>query len=595
MNSKDNYAKNFGKAYCENLPTLATAMNEILSFFGAQRIYGVGGDYVAPLIKSFEEKFKVLPSSNELNAGYSACASAEINGLGICLITYTVGSLPCITAAALAKSEHLPVVFISGAPGESEINSGPLHHVIHSSDSWRVKYDAALNAFAELGIRSERLQGPRSKEQPGIANEQFYRLLEHAYLKREPVFIEIPRDLPQSFVQKMTLPKSLHDLDHDFHLLSGAELIAREIADRLNSAKCPMLFIGEKYRGQKELIDELRSFCESLQIPYASNLFAKGLFDENSPLSLGYYNGVFSEATTREFVEKKCDYVLEVGTSIFPQDTASAFATGTHIIDAFANKTSLKGTTTNGKDIAEVFRQLRLIKIKKHTNPWIPTAEPAIQNSDKLGFNNLSVALNALQKDCPRTFVYLPEIGNSFFASFRLKPKIAQSGRSWLTNPWYAAMGTSLPYARAVCHRLIDQQFSDIPIVITGDGGFHFQCNELIHFYRENLFVVILYMNNGIFHLGKTGDAEIYQCSDTRFNPIKLIEAYGGEGTRCTTWKELQQSFKAIYAKNQGLHLIEIPAGISENEQSPEIQLLNLYIKSRSGDLESVSAWKKLR
>ena len=96
-----------------------------------------------------------------MHAGFSACAQAEIEGMGFCLTTYTVGSLPCTSAAALAMTEGLPVVFISGAPGEVEVNQLAIHHTVHPNTSWKAEYDNALEAFEALGMRVERLQGDR--------------------------------------------------------------------------------------------------------------------------------------------------------------------------------------------------------------------------------------------------------------------------------------------------------------------------------------------------------------------------------------------------------------------------------------------------
>lgn len=181
----ENFKENFGQVYYSSLPTLAQSMCEILKFFSCKRIYGVGGDYAANLIKALEKNFELLPSSNEMHAGFSACADAEVTGLGVCLTTFTVGSLPCTTAAALAKAEGLPVIFLSGAPAETEVDyTAPLHHTVSPSHAWKVEFNVVLNAFSALGIRAERLQGSRNAGQPGVANEQLYRLILYALEKK---------------------------------------------------------------------------------------------------------------------------------------------------------------------------------------------------------------------------------------------------------------------------------------------------------------------------------------------------------------------------------------------------------------------------
>jgi TPP-dependent 2-oxoacid decarboxylase len=594
-NLMESFVKNFGEEYCAQLPTLAESIVQILKFYGCNRIYGIGGDYVANLIKSIEKEIELLPSSNEMHAGFTACGQAEAEGLGVCLTTYTVGSLPSLAAAAIAKTERLPVIFISGAPGENEMTNSSLHHIVCSNDDWKINYNAALNAFSALGIRAERLQGPRSRNQPNIANEQFFNLITYAYEHKEPVFIEVPRDLPQSKVQAMTLPFSPSVAIQKPVILSGANLIAKEVARKLQLAKKPLVFFGEKIKFNRVLITEILEFCKNHNIPYSSNLFAKGILDESDPLCVGMYNGVFSQDPVRKYIETEVDYILEIGTSIFTQDTGTAFATGTHIIDDFTNKTTIKGTSPSCSDVQTVIEYLKKEKIPSFS--FVPFKKEITQLNPNapITFNNLTDTLNELQTSFSEAFIYLAEIGNSYFASFNLNTKASSIGRSWITNPWYAAMGTSLPYARAICHTLRAKHYKDIPVVITGDGGFHFQVNDLIQFQRDKLFVIIILMNNQIFHLGKNGTSEIYNSTAPEFDISMLAKAYGGKAYPCTSVAEFKTHFINCAKAKTGINILEVKASTKEEDLCKEIQLLNLYIKSRLGAPEDVAKWNSIK
>jgi len=542
-NDIDLYAENFGESYAELLPTLGQAMVNTLQFFACQRIYGVGGDYAANLISAFAEHFDVCPSSNEMHAAFTACGQAEIEGLGVCLTTYTVGSLPCVSAAALAVTEKLPVIFISGAPGESEITSMALHHTVSSCSTWKAEYDAALESFKALGMRAERLQGERNTAQPNVAAEQFFRLVAHAYLNKQPVFIEIPRDLVLQKTQAIQLPESLAQLPHESFMLKGAHAVAKQIIKKLSQAKNPLLFLGVNAKLNPRLLQLLKQFCHLYQIPYVTSWLAKGVLDEHDNLSLGAYNGVFSPTDIRSYIEEKVDYVLEIATSINQLDTNVAFATGTHLLFDFANRTILKGTAQLEQDIITTFEYLLSADIP--TFNFTPVSQPQVEmeKEGRIDFHNLTSVLNQLQQVDDKAYIYFPEIGNSYFASYSLRTRMSSLGRSWITNPWYAAMGTSLPYARAACRKLKEQQSDDVAVVITGDGGFNFQLNDLIHFLRDDLSVIIIYMRNDIFHLGKNGEADIYHCSDKQFDVVGLINAFGGEGKRCTTIEQFKDYF----------------------------------------------------
>jgi TPP-dependent 2-oxoacid decarboxylase len=594
------YEMSFGKEYNETLPSLGDTMAKVIQFFGGKHIYGVGGDFAANIIAALDNHndINICPSSNEMHAGFSACAQAEIDGMGFCLTTYMVGSLPCTSAAALAVTEGLPVVFMSGAPAESEVNQLAIHHTIHPNGSWKTEYDNALEAFSALGMRVERLQGQRLAGHPNLAGQCFYQIVAEAYKNKQPVFIEIPRDQVFAKTQPIQLPSSVDNMCFGENVLAGSELVVANIVTKLKQAEKPLLYLGDRLKHNTQLKQLIIAFANKFTIPYATTWFAKGLFDEYAPLCLGAYNGVFTQTVGRDYIEQDVDYVIDVATSIFSQDCNIAFATGTHKIETFENKTLLKGGSLLEKDLIEIFEKLLNSDISVFAfEPLIETITP-VPTSEKIDFNNLAATLNELQADEQSAYVYLPEVGNSYFTSYSLKIRQSTLGRSWLTNPWYGAMGTALPYARVVAQRIKEQNNTKVDkqeraVVIIGDGGFHFQLNELIHFLKDQTDVTIIYMRNNIFHLGKSGNGKIYHCNDDDFNVHHIISAYQGQSKTSTTVGDFKECFTS-FSQIPGISLIEVLAEPVENKQCHELKLLNLYIKSKNGQADALMKWQEL-
>lgn len=592
------YEMNFGKDYNDQLPTLGDTMAKVINLFGGKHIYGVGGDFAANIIAALDEEIDIYPSSNEMHAGFSACAQAEIDGMGFCLTTYMVGSLPCTSAAALAVTESLPVVFISGAPAESEVNQLAIHHTIHPNASWKADYDNALEAFSALGMRVERLQGQRLEGHPNLAGQRFYQIVAEAYKNKQPVFIEVPRDQVFSKTQPIKLPKSRANICCGGNVLAGSELVVANIVNKLKQSKTPLLYIGDRLKHNEHLKDLIIKFAYKFNIPYATTWFAKGLFDEYDSLSLGAYNGVFTQTEGREYIDHEVDYIIDVATSIFAQDSNIAFATGTHKVESFENKTLLKGGAKLEKDLIEVFELLLKSDIAAFDFKIKHSEIEQVPLEDKIDFNNLAATLNEIQAQQEMPLVYLPEVGNSYFASYSLKVRKSALGRSWLTNPWYGAMGTALPYARVVSQRIKEQSMDDFnkherAVVIIGDGGFHFQLNELIHFLKDRTDVTIIYMRNNIFHLGKSGDGSIYHCNDKDFDVHHIVSAYQGQSKTCATVAEFKESFMA-FQQCKGISLIEVLADPIESKQSNEMRLLNIYIKAKNGQPDAMTKWQAL-
>lgn len=586
--------KNFGSAYTSQTHTVGEALIEILKKLSVERIYGIGGDYVATFIQALDSDFELIACGNELHSAFAACAEAEIQGLGITFCTYTVGSLPILSAAALAKTEGLPVVFISGSPSPLEMNQQGLHHMVHSSNSWNRDENHALRAFASLDIRSERLLWPCNADQPTIANQQFLDLILHAIKYRQPVFIEIPRGLLNQKCQKINAVEKIKKEQENSDHLIGAEVIAQEIHERLQKSHSPLLLIGERIKYNPKLRDLVLDLCEKHNIPFATNLFAKGIYDEHHPLSLGCYNGLLGSKKSHGYIQNKADYIIEICTSILMQDTSTAFGTGTYLVHQFKNKTTLRGTDGSCQDVLKVFEFLKnkAKKIYDDPTPEKPVAE--LNDPDLLSFANIAQAINQIQSDYTEAFIYLPEVGNSFFSSFSLKCRGSHLKRSWLTNPYYAAMGTSLPYAHAISLNAKLSNYQDIPVVLIGDGGFHFQSNELASIQRDDLFMIILFFRNNIFHLGKLSSSPVYNCHHENLNLEKITSGYGGKYTLANNLQGLKQAFAQALATKKGIHFVEIPVSTDKEQQSPEIQIINTYIQSRSGDKIAQAEWEQL-
>ncbi|MGZ4918286.1 MAG: thiamine pyrophosphate-binding protein, partial [Halobacteriota archaeon] len=94
---------------------------ERLLGLGAEHIFGVPGDYVLGFFKQLSDSsLNLVTTCDELSAGYAADAYARVRGIGVVCITYCVGGLKVVNAAAQAYAEKSPLVIVTGAPGIKE-------------------------------------------------------------------------------------------------------------------------------------------------------------------------------------------------------------------------------------------------------------------------------------------------------------------------------------------------------------------------------------------------------------------------------------------------------------------------------------------
>ena len=119
--------------------TLATALLGALKSRGADRIFGIPGDFVLPFFRVIAES-GILPwhtLSHEPGVGYAADAAGRIGStLGVAVVTYGAGALNLVNPVAQAYAEKSPLVVISGGPGADEAALGlSLHHQVKTLNS----------------------------------------------------------------------------------------------------------------------------------------------------------------------------------------------------------------------------------------------------------------------------------------------------------------------------------------------------------------------------------------------------------------------------------------------------------------------------
>jgi TPP-dependent 2-oxoacid decarboxylase len=92
--------------------TVGDYLRDRLAEAGADRVFGVPGDYTLTLLDYLtgQPDMTWTGCTNELNAGYAADGYARMRGIGALCTTFGVGELSAINAVAGSFAEHVPVV-----------------------------------------------------------------------------------------------------------------------------------------------------------------------------------------------------------------------------------------------------------------------------------------------------------------------------------------------------------------------------------------------------------------------------------------------------------------------------------------------------
>ena len=93
----------------------------------------------------------------------------------------------------------------------------------------------------------------------------------------------------------------------------------------------------------------------------------------------------------------------------------------------------------------------------------------------------------------------------------------------------------------------------DPTVLITGDGSFGMNLNELATAVKYNIPVVIVLLNNGVLGMVRQWQTLFFggrysnTVLDRQTDFVKLAEAFGAVGMRATTEKEFEEAFSKAF------------------------------------------------
>ncbi|MGH9388556.1 MAG: thiamine pyrophosphate-binding protein, partial [Vicinamibacteria bacterium] len=275
-----------------------------LKKIGVTHLFGIPGDLVLHLFHRFARPrgMKIITLSHEPGVGFAADAYARSTGrLGVVCVTYGAGGHNIVNALAGAYAEKVPLLVVSGGPGEEERKLGTLIH--HQAK----EIESQFRIFQELTCDAAIVDDPRT------APEIIDRVTRSAWLNRRPGYIEIHRDMVQRTV---AVPKEILDWDGILPEQTSDKRkvleAARDTAENFNRAKKPALIVGiECYR--YHLAKEIIELAEKLGAPVFTTVLSKGAFPMSHPLYMGVHVGPISPPAIAKRIEE-ADLVLSLGT-----------------------------------------------------------------------------------------------------------------------------------------------------------------------------------------------------------------------------------------------------------------------------------------
>jgi len=525
---------------------------------GVTHLFGLPGDLVLGLFHRFgrDRALEIVTFSHEPSVGFAADGYARsTRRLGVVCVTYGAGGHNVVDPIAGAYAEQVPLLVVSGGPGEAEQKLSGIHHQVKDVDSqWRI--------FQQVTCAAQIV------EHPERAALEIHEVVRKIAMERRPGYLEIHRDLVDV---EIPVPREIIAWDGTFaRPASDPRKLSEAVSDasaRVRAARRPVLIAGlELYRAAAER--DFLALAEKLGVAVVTTVDAKGVFPMDHPLHMGIHVGPFSPPAIQKRV-RDADLVLALGTLLTDMNLGAAkpqvrrersvWALGERVNVSFHQYTDVmlrdfvaalaKEKLPNFSE--KVVYQDNLVRQRSTGQAKTRADAAALSNNDLLLEVNEFLAAN-------KGYHVFAESGDMLFGGLELQ---LHGGGLYFAQGYYASMGFAVPASLGA------QIGTGVrPLVLCGDGGFQMTGPEISHAPGRGLSPVVVLLNNSGWQIFRPVSPREDLLSLPSWPYAELAQAWGGVGFRAATRAELREALRAAH-EVRGFVLIE--CRISPDDLSP--------------------------
>lgn len=454
----------------------ARFITESLKAHGVTTIFGYPGGAIMPVYDAiYDSGLDHLLCRNEQGAAMAAIGYARASGkVGVCIATSGPGATNLVTGLGDAMMDSIPVVAITGQVASPFIGTD----AFQEADVLGLSLACTKHSFIVQSI----------DELPEVMAEAF----QIAQSGRPgPVLIDVPKDVQFAKIERQPLVYPVpQPLSVEPSLLEQAKTL-------LQQAKRPVLYVGGGV-GMADAVAELRHFVEITQIPSFSTIKGLGALPADNP----YYMGMIGMHGTKaaNYAAQESDLLLVLGARFDDRVTGKldSFAPTAKVIHVDAdiaeiNKLRRADVAIRG-DMKQLLQQLAM---PLQIDAWRADVQRLKQQYDFTYAENSGDTLinpwwllHTLSQKRDKNSVIATDVGQHQMWSAQHMQHF--DPKNYLTSAGFGTMGFGLPAAVGAQKARPQDQV----ILITGDGSFMMNIQELGSIKRGKLPVKILLLDN---------------------------------------------------------------------------------------------------
>ncbi|KAJ3067059.1 Acetolactate synthase, mitochondrial [Podochytrium sp. JEL0797] len=526
--------------------------HEMMLRQGVKVVFGYPGGAILPVYDAIHnsEYFEFILPRHEQGAGHMAEGYARATGkVGVVLVTSGPGATNVITPMQDALSDGTPMVVFTGqvptsALGTDAFQEADVLGISRSCTKWNVM----VKDIAELPRRINEAFEIATSGRPG------------------PVLVDLPKDVTAAI-----LGKAIHGATKIpgkkpmVHVDDGPSPTTmkniEKVANMLNRAEKPILYVGQGMVGNPEGHKILKHLVDTCNLPVTTTLMGLGAFDEEDPRSL-HMLGMHGSAYAN-LAMQSADLIISLGARFDDRVTGNLkkFAPAAkkaalrgrggivqfEIMPKNINKVVQVDVSVDGDVAANVRHLIPLLQNKPRTE-WFEQLDlwkqkypfsyhPAVEG-DKLKPQAVLEELSRQVHDIKDKVILTTGVG--LHQMWTAQYYRWRHPRTMITSGGLGTMGFGLPAAIGAKVGRPDCMVIDID----GDASFSMTGMELMTARQFNIPVKVLILNNDFQGMVKQWQDLFYEkrySGTVMQNPdfVKFAESMNCVGLRARTMEEL--------------------------------------------------------
>ncbi|MBQ1507522.1 MAG: biosynthetic-type acetolactate synthase large subunit [Ruminococcus sp.] len=521
--------------------TGAEIICECLLEQGVDTVFGYPGGAALntyDALYKYSDKIRHILTAHEQGASHAADGYARSTGkTGVVITTSGPGATNIVTGIATANIDSIPMVCLTANVNTDQLGRDSFQEVDIVDIVKPITKDSCL-------VKSVEELAPAIRRAFALAKDG----------RRGPVLVDIPKDITAAKTE-FTSEKPRKPISFD---IKNPQVI-RKVQELIRNSKRPMIYAGGGVVSAGAS-PELQEFAELIDAPVCCSLMGLGCIPSSHPLcvgNIGMHGGYETGKVTAE-----CDLMITCGARFSDRVAGDRekFASQAKIVQLEIDSNEINKNVTVDEYILGDVKNILIaltsgMEQQKHPE-WLKEIEVWKHELDELeppksGYPEPKEILETLNKLKNDSDIIATDVGQH--QMWVAQYSKVEKRKTLLTSGGMGTMGFGMGAAIGAQVAHPDNRV----FLVTGDGSFHMNLNELVTLKSYNLPIVVIVMNNTVLGMVRQRQKLFYGSRFSQTDPhratdfVALAHAFGIDGMRITKSEDVETVLRQAVELNK--------------------------------------------